>query len=169
MGSSDVLSVEQPVQGVGVGAEREPTAVGEADQRGGDATAVGLGDRDVFGFFEFAQVYGAVPRGHLQRLAQPREGDVVTLVHTGEGGDHHQPGLRVDDRVVLGQRFAHPRARFHAGRSTSGAIHRVSPPPMVAITKNQSVPALVATIVTPAMMSPRISRARSSKIAYPTT
>ena len=72
---------------------------------------VGLGDLDVLGVLELAQVRREVAGGHVEQLLQPGEGDLVAGPQPGEGDGDPQPRLGVDDRVELGQ-FAHQQPVF---------------------------------------------------------
>src|SRR5690606_23432185 len=113
-----VWRFEQPADGRGVVLEGESAAAGEADEGGGAAAGEGLGDLDVAGVLQLAQVHGEVAGGHPQDLLQAREAEPVTLGQRGERGDHPQPRLGVDDRIELRQLIAHRRRRWRNEMTT---------------------------------------------------
>src|SRR5690349_12920698 len=135
-------------------------------ERGGGPAAVGLGDLDIAGLLEFAEVYREVPGGHPQDLLQPREGDPVTSVELREGRHHPQACLCVDDRVELRQLAVDGghRRRSHPTRPATSS----PPPPATASTSAcQPGPQRTPITLTTLIQAPRTNMSRSTQIALP--
>src|SRR5689334_6764084 len=123
---------------------------------------MGLGDLDVSGVLELAQVDGEVAGGHPQRVLEAGEGDLVVLAQHREGGNHPRPGLGVDDGVELGA-VAH-RCLDHQTRPASS----MPPPPAIAtISECQPGPATMPITLITLVQAPRKKSWRSFQIAAP--
>ena len=99
------------LQQVEVGAERFPAGGGQGISRDGAAGFHALGESDVAGLMQSAEMRGHVAVGHLERVADFGERQQR---RRGEQGHDGEPPLLVDDAVEIEKRF-----RIHAWRFRS--------------------------------------------------